>query len=348
VLEEESKDQLDNDKEEQKDTRKSSRPMSPVEKFFRVLSPKMRKKRPKTDEGLPGTTKSSGAQTRGKRSKSMLVGKEAKSTQVRENVLHPLPPVTLRDKKTPGLVRDRRNGVFVVETEENGPELERPISPIQDKKTFDKQAPFTVATPVNSKSMLRLSNKEKKKRKLDRSLSEPVPKVRIYENPVADLENNNQTTHGRDVMSEEDSVPTSPTRTLAKLEESDTVPELPKGIKAKYRNSTSSTSSSLRLSNKSLEWDPSYVDETYSDALPPPPTAPPKQTKTPTTPPSRPRSSSGGDQVDYHLKLDPASRYSLEWDPTGVQMRLSVISHESNAGANPDDQTEQVSEPTIV
>lgn len=340
ILEEENKNDV---KQEPEAGAKSSRPMSPVEMLFKVLSPKLRKKRPKTDEGLPGDAKSTGV-SRGKRSKSMVIGKEAKSTQVSENVLEPLPPVVLRDRKT-SQARDKRNAVVVMETAEKGLELKRPLSPSEEKDTKSKAGSFSVGKPVNSKSMLKLSNKDKKKRKINSSLSEPVPKVRIYENPVADFENNNQTTERRDVMSGDDSVPTSPTRILAKLEEGDTVPELPKGIKPKCRNSTSSTSSSLRLSSKSLEWDPSYVDETYSDALLPSPTAPPQEAQTSNTPSSSPRSSYSGDQVESNLKSYPASsRFSLDWDPTSVQMRNSVISQESSADSSSDPN----SEPTVV
>ncbi|KAK3718430.1 hypothetical protein QZH41_014434, partial [Actinostola sp. cb2023] len=322
---------------------KKHRSMSPVEIICKVLSPKARKKRPKTDEGLSDSGSSSvGAQSRKKRSKSMLVGKEAKSAHVQEDVLDPLPPVMLREKKPSMQPRTRRNGVLVVRSgeiqldfkdEELTKELCTSVQSPTDEKTatdWDKLSKQLVMRPT--RSSLRQSTKDKKKAKLNRSLSAPVPasKVRIYENPVADFDNNNQT---RDALSAENSVPTSPTRTLAKLEEGDTVPELPKNIKSKFRNSTSSTSSSLRLSTKSLEWDPSYSDETYSDAevLPPTPTAPPRETKpnSSSTLSSSPRSSTGGTSElgeYYHVTMDPAngSRYSLDWDPTSVQMRLSL------------------------
>lgn len=351
-----SPEKKDGQKIESGEVTKKSRPMSPVEIICKVLSPKARKKRPKTDEGLPGSSKPTSAPTRYKRSKSMLVGKEAKTAHVQEDVLDPLPSVALREKNPSTQSRSRRNGVLVVRSGEiqldfKDDESEHDLSasaqiPGNDNtvKDWDKLSKQIVMRP--SRASLRQSAKEKKKGKLNRSYSAPMPssKVRIYENPVADLANNNQATDGvrDDGVTNDDKVPLSPTRTLAKLEEGDVVPELPKNIKSKYRNSTSSTSSSLRLSSKSLEWDPSCTDETYSDSdvLPPAPTAPPKNTKPPplptcsSTPTSSPRSSVGGTSETgeyYHVTGEPSigSRYSLDWDPTSVQMRLSIVSSDS-------------------
>lgn len=360
--EEEAKDQ----KTESGAVSKRSRPMSPVQIICKVLSPKARKKRPKTDEGLPGTNESNTSQSRKKRSKSLLVGKEAKSAHVHEDVLDPLSSVTLREKKQSDQSRTRRNGVLVVRSgeiqldfkdEESAKESDTSVqSPTNEntEKDWDKLSKQIVMRP--SRLSMRQSAKEKKKGKLNRSLSAPMPssKVRIYENPVADFANNNQTTD-KEGLPSEDSVPLSPTRTLAKLEESDTVPELPKNIKTKYRNSTSSTSSSLRLSNRSLEWDPSCTDETHSDLdlLPPYPTIP-RQTKPhpsatcTSTPSSSPRSSVGGTSETgecYHVTSDPAngSRYSLDWDPTSVQMRLSIVSHDATGDSHNQSDKMQVS-----
>ena len=353
-------DQPTTDKAESGGVSKRNRPMSPVEIICKVLSPKARKKRPKTDEGLPDATKSNvEVHSRKKRSKSMLVGKEAKSAKVQENVLDPLPTVALREKKPSTESRTRRNGVLVVRSgeiqldfkdEETSKDIDTSVQSPTDEtiaKDWDKFSKQIVMRP--SRASLRQNAKDKKRGKLNRSLSAPIPatKVRIYQNPVADFHNNNETKENKDELTIEETVPLSPTRTLAKLEEGDTVPELPKSIKTKHRNSTSSTSSSLRLSSKSLEWDPSCTDEAYSDGdyLPPPPTAPPRQTKTSdsSTPPSSPRSSVGTTSENgeyYHVMTDPAdgSRYSLDWDPTGVQMRLSIVSHDSTAGVNQNQQ----------
>ncbi|EDO33423.1 predicted protein [Nematostella vectensis] len=345
---------------------KRDKRMSPVEMICKVLSPKMKKKRPKTGEGLPGSKHSlDSCRPHYRRSKSMVLGKDARNVKVKEDVTKPLSAVQLREKRPRGQSRENRNGVFVFPSTDNGlqgitsdssectPTSSEPCFQDRSRSPTEKdweRLKYLVIKPVPTHAKHK-GYKETKKGKLSRSVSEPSKtKVRIYENPVVDFDNNNKVGDNRVSRENLPSSPTSltsplsPTRRLAKLEEGDTVPDLPKGLKSKNRMSTASTTSSKRLSNKSLEWDPSYNAYSYSedDVMPPTPPPPPRvMNGLPPSPPPSPVSSTG-------TQLDPSrSQYSLDWDPTSVQMRLSIASRDSAGGISQQDEcVEEIDEPT--
>ena len=354
------------------ESERTQRPLSPVEKLARVFSPKTRRERPKT---LPPQDFTK-VKVRD-RGKSMLEGKEARSANPRTSALEPLPPIRLRSRrKSSERSGKKRNGVLVFKAGEDGLEIQEgdratmqsssdpqvaslennnqsdcktsdsknsPSSPVE--KDWDRLATFLVIKPIASKAKMKVNTKGRKKSKSEQTDTPPNKgKVRIFENPTADMisAGTSQAVEGELNM---DDAPLSPTsKRLAKLEGGDTLTALPKGIKQKYRNSTSSTTSSTctRNSKSSLEWDPCCAGDDYdidNDFMPPPPPPPPKSF--PVFPPSPcPSSGSsahahagdGDEQVEcVQVKLDPNNRYSLEWDPTGVQMRLSIITQNSEA-----------------
>lgn len=340
-------------KDENQNTKRERR-MSPVRDIIvRVLSPKV-KKRPKTLDCVPTTLDDSNdvVLPPHKRAKSLLEGKEAENMQVSHcttNPLRPLSPVRLRDKRSPPeSTKDKRNGVLVFRAGSDGLEIhEDATSPTLSRsamcaehtspkssskaKDWERLATFLVIKPVSPRSKIKISDKDKKKGR--HSLPDTVIKcpdrVRIFENPAINLER--ETVFPAQPCSP--TSPLSPTRHLAKQEEGDKLAELPLGLKQKNRVSTASTAS--RVSKTSLEWDNSdsykYGDE---DVMPPPPPpSPPPIPDLPPTPQPSPgpeRKAESADHVEcVQVRLDPANRYSLEWDPTGVQMRLSVISQDS-------------------
>lgn len=346
---------VEGNKDENQNTKRERR-MSPVRDIIvRVLSPKI-KKRPKTLDCVPTTFDDSKEVVLPphKRAKSLLEGKEAANmheSQCKNNPLRPLSPVRFRDKKEQDSLREKRNGVLVFRAGSDGLEIhEDPTSPTLSRpatcadhsapklpcKTTDweRLATFLVIKPVSPRSKIKISDKDKKKGR--QSLPETVIKgperVRIFENPAINLESdetNAPSQRSRPIS------PLSPTRHLAKLEEGDKLAELPLGLKPRNRISTASTVS--RVSKTSLEWDHSDSYEYGDDEVMPPPPPPPPQPipdipSTPEPSPGPERKVESADHVEcVQVKLDPANRYSLEWDPTGVQMRLSVISQDSSA-----------------
>ncbi|XP_015771070.1 PREDICTED: uncharacterized protein LOC107349438 [Acropora digitifera] len=278
--------------------------------------------------------------------RSNVIEKDGKRQRLR-----PLSPVRFRDKKEQDSLREKRNGVLVFRAGSDGLEIhEDPTSPTLSRpstcadhsapklpcKTTDweRLATFLVIKPVSPRSKIKISDKDKKKGR--QSLPETVIKgperVRIFENPAINLESDE--TNAPSQRSRPTS-PLSPTRHLAKLEEGDKLAELPLGLKPRNRISTASTVS--RVSKTSLEWDHSDSYEYGDDEVMPPPPPPPPQPipdipSTPEPSPGPERKVESADHVEcVQVKLDPANRYSLEWDPTGVQMRLSVISQDSSA-----------------
>ena len=346
------------------DKESNERPLSPVEKLFKVLSPKVRRERPKT---LPSHDfyKPVKGETRGK---FIMERKEAEHRDCKS-----LQPVCARSKhRTNGR---KRSGVLLFKAGEDGLEIQEyertSIKSHSDKavasgennnqsdckvsdiknlpegglgRDWDSLATFLVIKPVAAKSKMKVNTKGRTNLNADFSkTTQSRNKLRIYENPTA--EQNTVATPLDDQLKFVD-VPLSPTsKKLAKLEGGDTLSALPVGIKQKYRNSTSSVTSSTctRNSKSSLEWDPSCVDDGYDiddELVPPLPHPVPPPMSLPILPPS-PCPSTGSsahtqvesdDQVDcVQVKLDPNNRYSLEWDPTGVQMRLSIITQASEA-----------------
>ena len=362
-------------KDENQNTKRDRR-MSPVRDIIvRVLSPKL-KKRPKTLDCVPTTIEDTKdvVQPPHKRTKSLLEGKEAEilqSNQGNGSLLRPLSPVRLRNSKQKDGSKEKRNGVLVFRAGSDGLEIHEdltsptssrsaicteqsekagPSSPKSPNKQTDweRLATFLVIKPVSPKSKIKISDKDKKKGR--HSLPETVLKgperVRIYENPAINTESEPE-------RSTEPTSPQSPTRRLAKLEEGDKLAELPTGLKQKNRISTASTVS--RVSKSSLEWDPSCAYEYGDDEVMPPPPPPPPQPipdlpPTPQPSPGPERKAESADHVEcVQVRLDPANRYSLEWDPTGVQMRLSVISQDSMGDGNKNaNSTRQKPEPEFV
>ena len=358
---EEIKDEIN--KDENQNT-KRERLMSPVRDIIvRVLSPKV-KKRPKTLECVPTTLDDTKdiVQPPHKRTKSLLEGKEAEElhgNQGNRSPLRPLSPVRLREKKPKERAKEKRNGVLVFRAGSDGLEIHEDVTsptssrsamcaeqnekagPSSSSKSpskptdWERLATFLVIKPVVPKSKIKISEKDKKKGR--HSLPDTVLKgperVRIYENPAINLESEPESS-----VQPRPTSPQSPTRRLAKLEEGDKLTELPIKLKQKNRISTASTVS--RVSKTSLEWDPSYAYEYGDDELMPPPPPPPPQPipdlpPTPQPSPGPERKAESADHVEcVQVRLDPANRYSLEWDPTGVQMRLSVISQDSTADSN--------------
>ena len=133
--------------------------------------------------------------------------------------------------------------------------------------------------------------------------------------------------------------PASPAKTFA-LEEGDILTELPVMRRQKVRNkprdplvriSACSTGSNGSATTRfSLEWDPIGSMEGYAEheVLPP---YPPLSTKTHDgQPPAKVSRPSPGVQAPEQLKItERTSLYSLDWDPTSVQMRNSVVSRDS-------------------
>lgn len=349
-------------KDENQNTKRERR-MSPVRDIIvRVLSPKV-KKRPKTLACVPTTLDDTKdvVQPPYKRTKSLLEGKEAElhGNQGNRSPLRPLSPVRLREKKPKERATEKRNGVLVFRAGSDGLEIHEDVTsptssrsgmcaeqnekagpsssskPSSKPTDWERLATFLVIKPVAPKSKIKISEKDKKKGK--QSLPDTVLKaperVRIYENPAINLESEPESSVQARATS-----PQSPTRRLAKLEEGDKLTELPIGLKQKNRISTASTVS--RVSKTSLEWDPSCAYEYGDDELMPPPPPPPPQPipdlpPTPQPSPGPERKAESADHVEcVQVRLDPANRYSLEWDPTGVQMRLSVISQDSTADSS--------------
>ena len=349
-------------KDENQNTKRDRR-MSPVRDIIvRVLSPKL-KKRPKTLDCVATTVDDTKEVEHPpyKRSKSLLEGKDAEDLQGNQgngSPLRPLSPVRLREKKPKERSKEKRNGVLVFRAGSDGLEIHEdvtsptssrsavcaeqiektgPSSPKSPNKPTDweRLATFLVIKPVAPKSKIKISDKDKKKGR--HSLPETVLKgperVRIYENPAISLESSQSAPSESGPTS-----PQSPTRRLAKLEEGDKLTELPLGLKQKNRISSASTVS--RVSKSSLEWDPSCAYEYGDEELMPPPPPPPPQPipdlpPTPQPSPGPERKAESADHVEcVQVRLDPANRYSLEWDPTGVQMRLSVISQDSTGDSN--------------
>ncbi|PFX32875.1 uncharacterized protein LOC111346373 [Stylophora pistillata] len=378
-----SLDRCDNDEAKGELTRdenqntKRNRRMSPVRDIIvRVLSPKL-KKRPKTLECVPTHDDSkTELPPPHKRTKSLVEGKDAEDLNVsdgKRSPLRPLSPVCLRDKKPKERSKEKRNGVLVFRAGSDGLEIHEdvtsptssrsaicgekitedgPTSPKSANKAMDweRLATFLVIKPVAPKSKIKISDKDKKKARqsLVETASKPAERIRIYENPAISL----QSEPGSPPDEPRCTSPQSPTRRLAKLEESDKLTDLPTGLKQKNRVSTASTVS--RVSKSSLEWDPScayeYGDE---DVMPPPPPPPPQPIPdlppTPQPSPGPERKADSADHVEcVQVRLDPAHRYSLEWDPTGVQMRLSVISQDSNAEGKKSTSSRQTTEPEYV
>ena len=338
--------------DENQNARKEPRtsPMSPVRDMLaRVLSPRT-KKRPKTLDALPVVEPGNGPPKQ-KRSKSMLEGKDASSVHVREDVLESIPPIRFREKKNKTCARDKRNGVLLFRAGQDGLEIHEGDSSVETDKAGEREnkdgekkevrpanlgsknhrdwerlATFLVIRPLSPSSKLKVNAKTPKWPKKDEQGN-----VKIYANPAASLTS---------VRSEEAADctvhrPESPTKRLVKLEEADVLSALPNHLKNKRPNSVASTSSSSRLSKGSLDWDPTCTGESYvdDDVMPPTPPPPPKG-KTVEMPASPPASPSPSLKRDGHVgsvqvRLDPTSRYSLEWDPTGVQMRLSVVSQDT-------------------
>lgn len=345
---------VEGNKDENQNTKRERR-MSPVRDIIvRVLSPK-NKKRPKTLDCVPTTFDDSKEVVLPphKRAKSLLEGKDAANmheSQCKSNPLRPLSPVRFRDKKQQDSPKEKRNGVLVFRAGSDGLEIhEDPTSPTLSRPAtcadhsapkspckatdWERLATFLVIKPVSPLSKIKVSDKDKKKGR--HSLPETVIKgperVRIFENPVINLESETNAPSQRSRPTS----PQSPTRHLAKLEEGDRLAELPLGLKQRNRISTASTVS--RVSKTSLEWDHSDSYEYGDDEVMPPPPPPPPQPipdipPTPQPSPGPERKVESADHVEcVQVKLDPANRYSLEWDPTGVQMRLSVISQDSSA-----------------
>lgn len=341
------------DKDENQNTKREQR-MSPVRDIIvRVLSPKV-KKRPKTLDCVPTTLDDTKdvVQPPQKRTKSLVEGKDANDLQGKpgsRSPLRPLSPVRRRDKKAKERSTEKRNGVLVFRAGSDGLEIHEDVtsptsstSTVSTKETqkpgpsppkattkardWDRLATFLVIKPVAPKSKIKISDRDKKKgrQNLPESGLKGPERVRIFENPGISLESK-----------QESSAETRPTSPLSptKLEEGDKLTELPIGLKQKNRVSTASTVS--RVSKTSLEWDPScayeYGDEEVMPPPPPPPPQPmPDLPPTPQPSPGPHRKAESTDQVEcVQVRLDPANRYSLEWDPTGVQMRLSVISQDS-------------------
>ena len=364
-------------KDENQNTKRDRR-MSPVRDIIvRVLSPKL-KKRPKTLDCVPTTIGDAKEVVQGphKRTKSLLEGKEAEKLhgdQGNRSPLRPLSPVRLREKKNKERSKEKRNGVLVFRAGSDGLEIREdmtsptssrsamcaeqiekpgPSSPKSPNKQTDweRLATFLVIKPVAPKSKIKISDKNKKKgpHSLPETVLKGPERVRIYENPAISLETEPQSSSQPGPTS-----PQSPTRRLAKLEEGDKLSELPIGLKQKNRISTASTVS--RVSKSSLEWDPScsyeYGDEEMMPPPPPPPPQPiPDLPPTPQPSPGPERKTESADHVEcVQVRLDPANRYSLEWDPTGVQMRLSVISQDSTGdGTKSTSSTRQKPEPEYV
>lgn len=346
-------------KDENQNTKRDRR-MSPVRDIIvRVLSPKV-KKRPKTLDGVPTQDVSKvNARPPYKRTKSLLEGKEAEDlngNHDNRSPLRPLSPVRLRNKKPKERSKEKRNGVLVFRAGSDGLEIHEDVtSPTQSRSAmcveqtekdgpsspksankptdWERLATFLVIKPVAPKSKIKINDKDKKKARYslpETALKAAPERVRIYENPAINLEREpvSPTSEPRCTS------PQSPTKRLAKLEEGDKLTDLPTGLKQKNRISTASTVS--RVSKSSLEWDPScayeYGDEEVMPPPPPPPPQPiPDLPPTPQPSPGPERKADSDDHVEcVQVRLDPANRYSLEWDPTGVQMRLSVISQDSS------------------
>lgn len=380
-----SLDQCDGDeikseirKDENQNTKRDRR-MSPVRDIIvRVLSPKV-KKRPKTLDCVP-THDDSKADVHSphKRTKSLLEGKDAEDlngNHGNRSPLRPLSPVRLRDKKPPKeRSKDKRNGVLVFRAGSDGLEIHEDVTspnssrsamcaeqtdkvgPSSSKSAnkptdWERLATFLVIKPVAPKSKIKINDKDKKKARhsLPETALKASGRVRIFENPAISLE----CEPGSPASEPSCTSPVSPTKRLAKLEEGDKLTDLPTGLKQKNRISTASTVS--RVSKSSLEWDPSYACEYGDEELMPPPPPPPPQPipdlpPTPQPSPAPERKADSDDHVEcVQVRLDPANRYSLEWDPTGVQMRLSVISQDSMAEGNKNTTaSRQKSEPEYV
>ena len=352
--------------DEYEPTRRERR-MSPVRDILvRVLSPKLRK-RPKTLEGVPANVNVESKEASShQRSKSLLEGKEPGESSSDLNPLRPLSPVCLRQtRKGHNNSKEKRNGVLVFKAGDDGLEIhedvmspnasklavsaEESVNVVPDRakpavrpSDWERLATFLVIKPVAPKSKIKINNKERKKSKQSLPVTDLATRerIRIYENPAISLDSEAASPDHNTVQ------PLSPTRRLAKLEEGDKLADLPTGLKQKNRVSVASTVS--RTSKGSLEWDPTYACA-YSDdeVTPPPPPPPPKPIPdlppTPQPSPGSVRKTEAADHVEcVQVRLDPAKRYSLEWDPTGVQMRLSVISQDSlgeskrNAEASPE------------
>ena len=380
-----SLDQCDGDDVKSESTRdenqntKRDRRMSPVRDIIvRVLSPKL-KKRPKTLECVPTHDDSkTELPPPHKRTKSLLEGKDVEDLNASDgnrSPLRPLSPVRFRDKKPKERSKEKRNGVLVFRAGSDGLEIHEDVtspSPTSSRSTmcgektkqdgpnppksankatdWERLATFLVIKPVAPKSKIKISDKEKKKagNSLTDTSSKPAERIRIYENPAISLESES----GSPAYEPRCTSPQSPTRRLAKLEEGDKLTDLPTGLKQKNRISTASTVS--RVSKSSLEWDPSCAYE-YGDeeVMPPPPPPPPQPIPDlPPTPQPSPGPERKADSTDHvecvQVRLDPAHRYSLEWDPTGVQMRLSVISQDSNAEGKKSAPSRQKTEPEYV
>ena len=347
-------------KDENQNTKRDRR-MSPVRDIIvRVLSPKL-KKRPKTLDGVPTNESKAEERPPYKRTKSLLEGKEAEDlngNHESRSPLRPLSPVRLRNKKAKERSKEKRNGVLVFRAGSDGLEIHEDItSPTSSRAAMcveqtDKDGPsfpksankatdwerlatFLVIKPVAPKSKIKINDKDKKKARnsLPETALKTPERVRIYENPAISLESEPAPPTSETRCTS----PQSPTKRLAKLEEGDKLTDLPRGLKQKNRISTASTVS--RVSKSSLEWDPScayeYGDEEVMPPPPPPPPQPiPDLPPTPQPSPGPERKADSADHVEcVQVRLDPANRYSLEWDPTGVQMRLSVISQDSTADA---------------
>ena len=347
-------------RDENQNTKRDRRlsPMSPVRDIIaRVLTPKM-KKRPKTLEAIPNIDPVDGCPKK-KRSKSMLEGKDARAFKVKEDVLDALPPVCLRDKRNGEYPQERRNGVLVFRAGEDGLEIHEAGQSTPPNKTnaqknresegkangpsdvrekthrdWERLATFLVIRPLSPSSKIKVNTKNKKQPKSNSSSSDyRRNRVQIYANPGASLTSIRSEEEANPEINDKNR-PDSPSKKLVKLEEDDTLSALPHHLKNKRPNSTISTSSSARLSKGSLDWDPTFTGDSYMDdeVMPPPPPPPPKAAVE--LPPSVPPSPTLGTKLDEHVesvqvRLDPNNRYSLEWDPTGVQMRLSVVSHDS-------------------
>lgn len=379
-----SLDQCDGDelkseitKDENQNTKRDRR-MSPVRDIIvRVLSPKL-KKRPKTLECVP-THDDSKAELPPphKRTKSLIEGKDAEDLNANHGTkspLRPLSPVRLRDKKPKDRSKEKRNGVLVFRAGSDGLEIHEdatsptssrsamcadktakdvPNSPKSVNKPTDweRLATFLVIKPVAPKSKIKINDKDKKKARHSlppETALKTAERIRIYENPAISLESE----PGSPTAEPRCTSPQSPTKRLAKLEEGDKLTDLPTGLKQKNRISTASTVS--RVSKSSLEWDPScayeYGDEEVMPPPPPPPPQPiPDLPPTPQPSPGPERKADSADHVEcVQVRLDPAHRYSLEWDPTGVQMRLSVISQDSTADGSKNTSSRQKTEPEYV
>ena len=224
-----------------------------------------------------------------------------------------------------------KTGTLNGNTTENLPESVGPSSTCPHQKTgehtyMDRLASFFILAPAKSPKHARKPTLSPKKAKVDRVVS-PTPSVKssMAERLVKSF------AIGRKSPSHE---PASPARTIAQ-EAGDVLTELPvvrrQKLKPKPRDSMariSTGSTGSTTTRFSLEWDPIGSVEGYDEheVLPP---YPPIKTRNGQPPAKVARPLSEVQAPEQPKVPERTSLYSLDWDPTSVQMRNSFVSRDS-------------------